>query len=68
MKAISVFSGKLGSAHLADAPKPSLDQISNGEACSSKSCASGSMASMRKSTPPRNRFGALHQSLQIAAD
>jgi threonine dehydrogenase-like Zn-dependent dehydrogenase len=30
MKAISVFPGKPGSVHLADAPKPSLDQIPNG--------------------------------------
>src|SRR5213083_1685483 len=30
MKAIRVFPGKPGSVHLADAPKPSLDQVSNG--------------------------------------
>ena len=30
MKAISVFPGKPGSVHLADAPKPSLDQVPNG--------------------------------------
>ena len=30
MKAISVFPGKPGSVHLADAPKPSLDQVSAG--------------------------------------
>src|SRR5438094_4357347 len=30
MKAISVFPGKPGSVHLADAPKPSLDQVQNG--------------------------------------
>jgi len=30
MKAISVFPGKPNSVHLADAPKPSLDQIPNG--------------------------------------
>src|SRR6184192_1650142 len=30
MKAISVFPGKPGSVHLADAPKPSLDQVTNG--------------------------------------
>jgi len=30
MKAISVFPGKAGSVHLADAPKPSLDQVANG--------------------------------------
>jgi glucose 1-dehydrogenase len=30
MKAISVFPGKAGSVHLADAPKPSLDQVPNG--------------------------------------
>ena len=30
MKAISVFPGKPGSVHLADSPKPSLDQVPNG--------------------------------------
>ena len=30
MKAICVFPGKPGSVHLADAPKPSLDQVTNG--------------------------------------
>src|SRR5271167_2316416 len=30
MKAISVFPGKPNSAHLAELPKPSLDQVSNG--------------------------------------
>ena len=30
MKAISVFPGKPNSVHLADAPKPSLDQVPNG--------------------------------------
>ncbi len=30
MKAIAVFPGKTGSVHLADLPKPSLDEISNG--------------------------------------
>src|SRR5512133_3442767 len=30
MKAISVFPGKPNSVHLADAPKPSLDQVANG--------------------------------------
>ncbi len=30
MKAISVFPGKPSSVHLADLPKPSLDQVSNG--------------------------------------
>lgn len=30
MKAIGVFPGKPGSVHLADAPKPSLDQVPNG--------------------------------------
>jgi len=30
MKAISVFPGKPGSVHLAEAPKPSLDQVPNG--------------------------------------
>src|SRR5260221_10481453 len=30
MKAISVFPGKPGSVHLADAPKPSLEQVPNG--------------------------------------
>src|SRR5512146_3257171 len=30
MKAISVFPGKPGSVHLADAPKPSVDQVPNG--------------------------------------
>src|SRR5881394_813878 len=30
MKAISVFPGKPGSVHLADSPKPSLDQVSSG--------------------------------------
>ena len=30
MKAISVFPGKPGSVHLADSPKPSIDQVPNG--------------------------------------
>jgi len=30
MKAISVFPGKPGSVHLADAPKPAVDQVPNG--------------------------------------
>jgi threonine dehydrogenase-like Zn-dependent dehydrogenase len=30
MKAISVFPGKADSVHLADAPKPPLDQVPNG--------------------------------------
>lgn len=30
MKAVSVFPGKAGSVHLADAPQPSLDQVPNG--------------------------------------
>jgi len=30
MKAISVFPGKPGSVHLADAPKPSIEQVPNG--------------------------------------
>jgi len=52
MKAIAVIPGKADSVHLANLPKPSLDDIPRAGACSSRYCVSASTAPTGRSTPP----------------
>ena len=51
MKAISVLPGKPNSVHVADLPKPSLDQVPNGRGVLVKVLRVGVTAPTKRSTP-----------------